>query len=86
MDLAHALPHGELASSGYCLAKPGSEYLAYGGGTNVTLNLSAVPSTTSLTVEWFNSTTGAATFAGTVKGGASRTLRPPSGADVVYVH
>ncbi|HMG69747.1 MAG TPA: Ig-like domain-containing protein, partial [Gemmatimonadaceae bacterium] len=49
MDLAHALPHGELASSGYCLAKPGVEYLVYSpGGTSVTVNLTSVPSTTNL--------------------------------------
>lgn len=29
MDLAAVRPHGELASSGYCLAKPGEEYLIY---------------------------------------------------------
>ena len=88
MDLAHALPHGELASSGYCLAKPGVEYLVYApGGTSVTVNLSSVPSTTSLSVEWFNSSNGVATVVASVKGGASRTLKPPAGGgDVVYVH
>ena len=29
MNLAKAVPHGELASSGYCLADPGEEYLVY---------------------------------------------------------
>ena len=29
MDLAAAIPHNELASSGYCLAEPGREYLVY---------------------------------------------------------
>jgi hypothetical protein len=88
MDLAHAVPHGELASSGYCLAKPGSQYLVYSpGGTSVTVNLSAVPSTVSLTVEWFNTSTGVATVVGTVAGGGSRQLRPPaSGGKVVFVH
>jgi hypothetical protein len=29
IKLATAVPHGELASSGYCLATPGDEYLVY---------------------------------------------------------
>jgi Putative collagen-binding domain of a collagenase len=88
MDLAHAVPHGELAGSGYCLAKPGSQYLVYSpGGTSVTVNLSAVPSNVTLTVEWFNTSTGVATVVGTVTGGGSRQLRPPaSGGKVVFVH
>jgi hypothetical protein len=41
MDLARMVPHPELASSHYCLANPGREYLVYlpEGGT-LTLNLS----------------------------------------------
>ena len=27
MNLTEVVPHGELASSGYCLANPGKEYL-----------------------------------------------------------
>ena len=51
MDLAHDQPHKELATSGYCLANPGTEYLVLlptGGGVSV--NLSAVSGTRS--VEW----------------------------------
>ena len=29
MDLVAMKPHGEIASSGYCLANPGEEYLVY---------------------------------------------------------
>jgi uncharacterized protein YjdB len=87
MDLAHAVPHGELAGSGYCLAKVGAEYLVYSGGGSVTVDLSAVPSNVRLTVEWFNSNTGVSTVVGTVVGGARRQLKPPSGGgDVVFVH
>jgi hypothetical protein len=38
MDLAAMVPHGELASTGYCLASPGYEYLVYlpsGGSATV---------------------------------------------------
>ena len=86
MDLAHALPHGELASSGYCLAKPGVEYLVYApGGTSVTVNLSSVPSTTNLSVEWFNSSTGVATTVGTVAGGGNRPIPAHGTDDVLFL-
>jgi hypothetical protein len=87
MDLARAVPHGELASSGYCLAKPGAQYLVYApSGTNVTVNLNAVPSNISLTVEWFNTSTGVSTVAGTVQGGANRQIRRPSGSSVLFLY
>jgi hypothetical protein len=88
MDLTQAVPHGELAGSGYCLAKPGSQYLVYApGNASVTVNLSAVPSSVSLTVEWFNVNTGATTIVAPVRGGASRVLKPPtSQGDVVFIH
>jgi hypothetical protein len=89
IDLAHAVPHGELASSGYCLAKPGSQYLVYstGGTYGVTVNLSAVAPNVSLTVEWFNTSTGVAKVVGTVTGGTSRRLTPPStGGSVVFLY
>jgi hypothetical protein len=86
MDLAHALPHGELAATGYCLAAPASEYLVFipnGGSTSV--NLAAVAGVRSL--EWFNPATGASTSGGTVTGGQTVTITPPfSGAAVAYVH
>jgi hypothetical protein len=86
MDLAHAFPHGELASSGYCLAKPGVEYLVYApGGTSVTVNLSSVPSTTNLTVEWFNSSNGVATMVGTVAGGGNRQVPAHGTDDVLFL-
>jgi hypothetical protein len=90
MDLASAVPHGDLVLSeetGYSLAKPGSQYLVFlpnGGG--VTLNLSAVSG--SLNYEWFNPATGLVTQTGTVTGGASVVIPGPSfsGASVLFVH
>jgi hypothetical protein len=41
MDLNHCLPHGELCTSGFCLAHPGHEYLCYypaGGAEGVSLH------------------------------------------------
>jgi hypothetical protein len=86
IDLAHALPRGDLADSGYCLAIEGSEYLAFtaeGGGIVVNL----LTATGSFTVEWFNPATGQSIPGGTVSGGTRVGLTPPfSGMAVVYLH
>lgn len=53
MDLAAMKPHGALASSGYCLADLGQEYLVYlPDGGEVELDLSAA--TGALGGEWFD--------------------------------
>jgi len=87
MNLAAMPPHGELASTGHCLANPvaqGAEYLVFlPSSGSVTVDLSAAQGT--LTLEWFNPTTGVATSGGTTSGGASRTFTAPSGATVLYI-
>jgi hypothetical protein len=85
IDLAHALPHGELASSGYCLAVVGSEYLVFlPNGGSATVDLSAVSG--SRTVEWFNPSTGQTQAGGAVSGGGPVVLTAPfSGMAVVYI-
>jgi len=88
MDLAHAVPHGELAGSGYCLAVPGSQYLIYApGGFSVTAHLGGALLTDSFTVEWFNPTTGASTvLLQPVAGGGNRVLEPPTtGDEIVFL-
>ena len=86
MDLAHALPRGDLAGSGYCLAVVGSEYLVFlPSGGSTTLNLAGVSG--SRTVEWFNPATGLTTAGAAVTGGGTVTLTAPfSGMAVVYIH
>ena len=88
IDLAGVVPHGDFVDSeliGYCLAKPGSQYLVFiPGGGSVTLDLTAV--TGSLNVEWFNPATGVATQAGTVPGGEQTLTAPFSGAAVLFLH
>jgi hypothetical protein len=82
LTLASAVPHGELASSGYCLADPGSEYLVYlpGGGV-VTVDLTPVEG--SCEVEWLCPTTGEICCDTDVDGGETRHLWPPRGGDAV---
>jgi hypothetical protein len=86
IDLAHATPHAELASTGFCLATPGVEYLVFlPTGGSVTLNLSGV--TGLRAVEWFNPADGKTSEGGTTNGGQSVSLTAPfSGAAVLYVH
>ena len=81
-------PHGELASSGYCLANPsaqGGEYLVYlPSGGSVTVDLRGSSGT--LTLEWFNPATGTVVSGGTTTGGVQRTFTAPAGSAVLYIH
>ena len=56
VDLATLAPHGNLASTKYCLAKPGGEYLVYlpANGTKLTLTLPAG----AFTSKWIDLATG----------------------------
>src|SRR5437660_9387136 len=75
MDLAKMTPKGGLSSTDYCLAQTpsvGAEYLVYApNGGSFTVNLSAMPSSRSLTVEWLNPSSGAITTGGTIAGGSA---------------
>jgi hypothetical protein len=85
MDLAHALPRGDLTSNRHCLAVVGSEYLVFlEGPYDETVNLSDASG--SLRVEWFNPANGQTTAGGTVQGGGPVTLSPPfGGMSVLYI-
>jgi hypothetical protein len=82
MNLAAMTPQEALASTKYCLANPGKEYLVYvPEGGEVTVDLSAAKGT--LAVEWFNPSTAVATNDGPLEGGAKRTLKSPFEGDAV---
>ncbi|MFQ6099471.1 MAG: putative collagen-binding domain-containing protein, partial [Armatimonadota bacterium] len=85
MDLRATRPANALASSEYCLANPGRQYLVYiPSGRAVTLDLSGVSGT--FDVEWFNPRTGDTEDGGTVAGGAERAFGCPFEGDaVLYV-
>lgn len=85
MDLAEATPHNRLASTRYCLAAPGSEYLVYlPEGGEVSVDLSAAKGT--LTAEWFNPASGKTEKRLTVQGGATQALTAPfPGPAVLYL-
>jgi collagenase-like protein with putative collagen-binding domain/uncharacterized protein DUF6298/Big-like domain-containing protein len=89
LNLVAMQPRGDLASTGYCLANAvaqGAAYLVYlpTGGT-VTVDLSAASG--SLTIEWFDPSTGQTTAGGTTPAGAVLPFTAPmSGDAVLYIH
>jgi hypothetical protein len=85
MNLAAMVPWNALASTRYCLAHPGSEYLVYQPiGGSFWLNL--VGTSDTFTVEWLNVGTGKTTVGEPASGGAIRTFVPPfSGPAVLYL-
>ncbi len=82
LDLRRMVPQGTLASSGYCLADPGREYVVYlPEGGQVTVDLTAV--TGDVQVEWLPPLQGDAVAGPAVTGGDKRTLQAPFGGDAV---
>jgi hypothetical protein len=82
MNLAAMSPHDELASTKYCLANPGQEYLVYlpdRGEVTVDLTVAIRP----LSVEWFNPHSDEVISGGIIEGGGKRTFSPPFEGDAV---
>lgn len=78
MDMQSMKPAGNLASSGYCLAKPGWEYLLYfPSGKSATLDLSNASGNFAL--EWFNPVSEETLSGGMVAGGGNVSFNAPSG-------
>jgi len=88
LNLSQIAPRDRLSSTGFCLAQTpsvGAEYLVYApAGGSFTVDLSAMSSTRSLAVEWFNPTTGTATAGESVSSGSSaQEFSPPFSGDAV---
>ena len=82
MDLAKATPSEQIASSGYCLAVPGDEYLVYlPEGGSVTVDLSAVSG--QMMVEWFDPSRAQTHRAEAVAGGETASFQLPFVGDAV---
>ena len=82
MDLAHARPSRRIASSRYCLAVPGAQYLVFvPGGGAVTVDLSTTND--SFASEWLDTDTGAVTAGPPATGGDARTFDYPGHGDAV---
>lgn len=85
LDLARMTPHNALASTSFCLADPGVDYIVYlpDGGV-AELDLSAAQG--GLSVEWIDASTGAATPGASVDGGGRIRLAAPfAGNAVIHV-
>jgi hypothetical protein len=87
MDLAKMTAHASLSSTGYCLAQTpatGAEYLAYApNGGSFTVDLRAMVSSRTLSVEWFDPNNGAKTSGGTISAGSVHSFSPPFSGDAV---
>jgi hypothetical protein len=85
MNLAVMTPQCALASTGYCLASASpkeAEYLVYlPQGPWVTVDLSSALGT--LSVEWFNPSTGVVTMGEPIMGGTKTSLTAPFSGDAV---
>jgi Putative collagen-binding domain of a collagenase len=88
LHLGNIAPRPELSSTSYCLAQTstvGAEYLVYApsGGT-FTVNLSAMPVTRALTMEWFQPSSGLTTMGTQIQAGSSaQSFTPPFSEDAV---
>ena len=88
LNLARVTPMGSLCSTKHCLAQTpdeGAEYLAYApSGGSFTIDLSAMPTSRMLAVEWFNPATGKTIAQDPIKAGASsQSFMPPFDGDAV---
>ena len=90
LNLVEMTPRGRLSSTGYCLAhatSTGAEYLIYApvGGT-FTVDLSAMPPSRSLSVEWLDPATGARMIEHSIRAGSSKqTFTAPFAGDVALL-
>jgi hypothetical protein len=88
LNLVKVTPHPGLSSTSYCLAQTpsaGAEYLVYApSGGSFTVDLSAMPKSRSLAVEWFNPATGATIVKAPIRSGSStQRFTPPFMGDAV---
>ena len=91
VDLASMTPQTEVASSGYCMANEGEEYLVYlpaddDGSVEKTVSVDLSSASAALAVEWFNPRTAETILAGTTRGGTIKEFTAPfPGEAVLYV-
>jgi hypothetical protein len=88
LNLVNVAPHPSLSSTGFCLAQTpqaGAEYMVYTpDGGAFTVDLSAMPSSRSLSVEWLNPSTGGEIQAKRIAAGSTaQTFVPPFRGDAV---
>jgi hypothetical protein len=83
MDLAAMAPDNALASTGYCLANPGGEYLIY---QPISGAFTAKLAAEAYQAEWFEVGPRRTFAGGSVRGSGTTRLEPPfSGSGVLYL-
>lgn len=84
IDLQNMIPHPELASSGYCLANPGKEYLIYlPDSVSVNVDLSGSPER--VTLEWFDPVSGEYVHREIQPAAGRQTFESPFKGAVLYI-
>jgi hypothetical protein len=86
MNLVAMPPRGDLASTGFCLANPGSEYLVFqpDDRREFTVNLTDAPG--NFSAEWFDVSKGVKVSMSPAEGGAVLTFRAPfDGPAAIYL-
>ena len=88
IGLARCTPHGELASTGYCLAEPGVSYIIFAPeGGDVEVDLSTAKGKPGLAAEWLEVASGKTTKTSSPSGGAKQTFQAPfQGPAVLFLH
>ncbi|MBV8809385.1 MAG: hypothetical protein JO033_11990 [Acidobacteriaceae bacterium] len=88
LNLAALMPRGSLSSTGFCLAhtaSSGAEYLVYApSGGAFSVDVSAMPPTKTLSVEWFNPDSDTTITSSPISAGsAAQSFTPPFRGDAV---
>jgi hypothetical protein len=77
MDLINMTPRPELTSTGYCLAKPGFEYITYLPDSTMEVTIELSKSERDYQIEWLNPSDGEKESAGRASGGQKLSLPSP---------
>jgi hypothetical protein len=86
MNLAAMLPSEATASTGFCVANPGREYLVFQPQSQVEFRINLTGFPERFLAEWFNVSKGATVTTIPIEGGAVRTLTAPfEGAAALYL-
>ena len=83
INLASMVPHNELASVRYCLAKPGSEYVVFQPGGNGEFTVDLRQSSAMYSVEWLNVYSDRTAAGQPVRGGGISIFKTPFGGPAV---
>lgn len=79
MNLAEMVPSTSLATTGYCLANPGREYLVFQTGSRGEFSVNLADAPGRYSVEWLNVNTGATIAGKPANGGGNRVFTTPFG-------